>query len=80
MQEMWVQSLGWENPLEEEEATHSSVLAWRIPRAEEPGRLQSMGSQSWTRLSEHTRSLIRGKGLTQLCKSVIAPSTLKTEE
>ena len=80
IQETQVRSLDQEDPLEEEVATHSSVLAWRIPRAEEPGRLQSMGSQSWTRLSEHTRSLIRGKGLTQLCKSVIAPSTLKTEE
>ena len=44
MQETWVQSLGWEDPLEKEMATCSSILAWRIPRAEEPGRLQSMGS------------------------------------
>ena len=36
---------GWEAPLEEEMATHSSILAWEIPQAEEPGRLQSMGSQ-----------------------------------
>ena len=43
--EMWVQSLGWEDPLEEEMATHSSVLAWRIPGTKEPGRLESMGSQ-----------------------------------
>ena len=41
----WVRSLGWEDPLEEGMATHSSILAWRIPWAEEPGRLQSMGSQ-----------------------------------
>ena len=41
--EMWVQSLGGEDPLEEAMATHSSILAWRIPWAEEPGRLQSMG-------------------------------------
>ena len=40
---MWVQSLGQENPLEEEMAIHSSVLAWRIPWTEKPGRLQSMG-------------------------------------
>ena len=40
-----VQSLGWEDPLEKEMATHSSILAWRIPWTEEPGRLQSMGSQ-----------------------------------
>jgi len=41
----WVQSLGWEDPLEEGVATHSSILTWRIPWTEEPGRLQSMGSQ-----------------------------------
>ena len=43
--EMWVQSLGWEDPLEEGTATHSSILAWRIPWIEEAGRLQSMESQ-----------------------------------
>ena len=45
MQEMQVRSLGREDPLEEEMATHSSILAWRIPWTEEPGRLQSRGSQ-----------------------------------
>ena len=45
MWETWVQSLGWENPLEKELATHSSILAWRILRTEEHGRLQSMGLQ-----------------------------------
>ena len=45
MQEMQDQSLGREHPLEEEMATHSSILAWRIPWAEGPGRLQSTGSQ-----------------------------------
>ena len=44
MWETWVRSLGWEDPLEKEMATHSSTLAWRIPWREEPGRLQSMGS------------------------------------
>ena len=44
-QETWVQLLGLEDPLEEEIATHSSILAWEIPWIEEPGRLQSMGSQ-----------------------------------
>ena len=44
VQETWVQSLGWEDPLEKGTAIHSSILAWRIPRTEEPGRLQSMGS------------------------------------
>ena len=45
MQEMQVQSLGWQDPLEEEMATHSSVLAWNIPLTEEPGGLQSVGLQ-----------------------------------
>ena len=45
VQETQVRSLGWEDPLEEEMATHSSTLAWKIPWTEEPGRLQSMGSQ-----------------------------------
>ena len=45
MWENWVQSLGWEDPLEKEMATHSSTLAWRITWREEPGRVQSMGSQ-----------------------------------
>ena len=45
MQETWVRFLEWEDPLEKEMATHCSILAWRIPWTEEPGRLQSMGSQ-----------------------------------
>ena len=45
MQETWVRSLGREDPLEKEMATQSSTLAWRIPWMEEPGRLQTMGSQ-----------------------------------
>ena len=45
MQETWVQFLGLEDPLEEEMAIHSSILAWKMPRTEEPGGLQSMGSQ-----------------------------------
>ena len=45
IQETRVLSLGWEDPLEKEMATHSSILAWIIPWTEEPGRLQSMGSQ-----------------------------------
>ena len=45
IQEMWVRSLGWEDPLEKEIATHSSILAWRIPWTEEPGGLQSTGLQ-----------------------------------
>ena len=42
--ETWVPSLGWEDPLEKEMATHSNTLAWKIPWTEEPGRLHSMGS------------------------------------
>ena len=57
----WVQSLGWEDPLEKVMATHSSTLAWKIPWMEEPGRLQSMGSQSQTRLSDFSGSLVEGK-------------------
>ena len=45
MQEMWAGSLGREDPLEREVATHSSILAWEVPWTEEPGGLQSMGSQ-----------------------------------
>ena len=45
MQETWVRFLGWEDPLEKEMATHSSTLAWKISWTEEPGGLQSMGSQ-----------------------------------
>ena len=45
MQAIWAQSLGWEDLLEEGMATHSSILAWRIPWTEKPGGLQSMGSQ-----------------------------------
>ena len=45
LQETWVRFLGWEDPLEKEMATHSSILAWEIPWTEEPGRLQSMRLQ-----------------------------------
>ena len=54
MQETWVRSLGQEDPLAKEMAIHSSTLAWKVPWTEEPGRLQSMGSQSRTRLSDFT--------------------------
>ena len=50
-QKTWVQSLGQEHSLEEEMATHSSILAWRIPWMGEPGGLHSMGLQRWTWLS-----------------------------
>ena len=51
MQETQVQPLGGEDPLEMGMATHSSILIWRIPLTEEPGGLQPMGLQSWTRLA-----------------------------
>ena len=57
-QETWVRSLGWEDALEEGIATHSSILAWRMPWTEEPGRLQSVGLQRVRRDKsnlEHTR-------------------------
>ena len=50
LQETQVWSLGWEDPLEKDMVTHSSILAWKIPWTEEPGRLQSTGSQSCTQL------------------------------
>ena len=57
-QEMQLQSLGWEDPLEKEMATHYSILAWEIPPIEELGGLQSMGSQRvrHDRANEHTRT------------------------
>ena len=52
---MWVQSLGWDDPGEKEMANYSTILTWEIPQSEEPGGLQSMGSQkSWTKLSDKT--------------------------
>ena len=58
-----VRSLSWEDPLEKEMATHSSILAWKIPWTEEPGRLQSMGSQkSRTQLSDFTYLLTYSEG------------------
>ena len=53
-QEMKVQSLGREDPLEEERATHSSILSWRIPWTEEPGRLQSLCSNTDANTDDHT--------------------------
>ena len=58
MQEMQVLSLGWEDPLEEKMATHSSILAWEIPQTEESGRLQSMGSQE-SDTTKHSTVLLR---------------------
>ena len=60
MQETWVGSLGQEDPLEKGMATHSSILAWRIPWREDPGGVQSKRSQSQTQLSTH-RHIYREK-------------------
>ena len=62
MQETWVQSLGWEDLLEKEMATHSSILAWKIPWMEEFGGLQSMGrkeSDTTERLHFHFHFIVR---------------------
>ena len=56
--ERWARSLGREDPLEEERETHSSIVDWENPRTEEPGGLQSTGSQSQIRLSAHTCTLL----------------------
>ena len=72
MQEMEVQSLSQEDPLEEGMAIHSSILAWRIPWTEELGRLQSMGWQSRTQLSNSTTSV------TWKAWSVSGPSSFPT--
>ena len=62
MQEMQVQFLDWEDPLEKEMVTHSGILAWEVPWTEEPGRLQSMGSQkNQTGLSKQALSLHSSK-------------------
>ena len=68
-QEIWVQSLGWEDPLEKEMVIHSSILAWEIPRTEDPGRPQSRGSQrlrqdsNWsTTSSQQSHSHRTGRG------------------
>ena len=58
MQEMWVRSLGREDPLEEEMATHSGILAWRTPWTEDPGGLQTTELLSQTSLSEHTARVL----------------------
>ena len=58
MRETWVRSLGREDPPEKEMVTHSSIVAWKIPWTEKPGRLQSMGSQSWTRLNDFTFTFV----------------------
>ena len=77
MRETWVQSLGQEDPPEKEMATHSSILAWRIPWTEEPGGLQSMGRKeldTTAQLSSHMHActtllnlLIKSNNLLEFC-------------
>ena len=61
---MWVQPLGQEDPLEKEMATHSSILAWKIPWTEEPGRLQSIGQQKFRQDQAHRLNAQYGTGRT----------------
>ena len=79
MQETQVQSLGREDPLEKEMATHSSALAWKIPWTEEPGGLQSMGLQRVTSLFTYIGSFIQLLNLSSIypliCSLLILPST-----
>ena len=73
VQEIWVQSLDWEDPLEQEMATHSHILAWRIPWRKEPGRLQPMGSQkSRTQLSAYTTSTSTTVSAVHFSRSVVS--------
>ena len=59
MKETWVRALGWEDPLEKEMATHSSILVWRISWTEEPGGIQSMGRiKVIYKLSDHTNQTL----------------------
>ena len=80
MRETWVQSLGWEDPLEKDMATHSSILAWRIPWTEEPDGLQSMESQrdghDWA--TSHTHGMINIWGITKLFPKVAAQCHILT--
>ena len=68
MQEMWVQSLGWADPLQEGMATHSSILACKIPWTEEPGRLQSMGLLNQTPLRHQ---ITTKRGSSSPCPQVV---------
>ena len=71
MQETQVQSLGWEDPLEEEVATHFSILAWKVPQTEEPSELQSLGLQKTHNLATKQQQHLLGKVLF-LCRGLIA--------
>ena len=66
MRETWVQSLGWEDLLEKEMATHSCILAWKIPGTEEPGSYSPWGHKSWTRLSDFSFFSFTACGVTRV--------------
>ena len=70
MQETWFLSLGWEDLLEKEMATHSSILAWRIPWMEEPGRLQSMGLERVDTTERLTHKEWPEVSVLQVCSSL----------
>ena len=74
-EETWVRSLGQEDPLEEGMATHSSTLAWRTPWTEEPGGLQSTGSQSWTPLSDRQHSCVNTRALPERMVILVGPDS-----
>ena len=82
MRETWVQSLGWEDPLEEGMATHSSILAWRIPWTQEPGGLQSMGSQkvghSW--MTKHSTQLEQNRDVLECVEVHFMKSGAKVQQ
>ena len=81
MQEMWVQSLGQEDPMERAVATHFSILAWEIPWTKEPGRLQSMGSQRVRHNLATKQVLVKLEvlrmGWLMVCVSPASPKDLK---
>ena len=71
-QETWVRSLGWEGPLEEGIAAHSRILAWEIPRTEEPGRLQPTGPRSFARSEHSTTGRAQAQGVARLAPQMPA--------
>ena len=63
MWENWARSLGWEDPLEKEMVTQSSILAWEIPLTEEPSRLQIMGSEKNLTLNNNNKGKLQEEGI-----------------
>ena len=74
--ETWVCSLGWEDRIEEEMATHSSILVWKIPWTEEPGRLQFTGSQRVRHTYIHTHLLLTCSVCSPVCPTILLCFTL----